>query len=131
MRKLALHLYYSRLRNLVTIVLIICAGTLVGFVFSEVQTTGDEAGYRNALEQAMGTHAFNELALTIDSLFFIAIFFDVALYCVVRRTPTATSTPNPIPIPNPTPTPTLTLPLPLPLTRCAASSRPLRMDAPS
>ena len=100
----------------------------MGFVFSEVQTTGDEAGYRNALEQAlsqpslsshslisqispltplylpispkylpnishtsppyleqtMGTHAFNELALTIDSLFFIAIFFDVALYCVVR-----------------------------------------------
>ena len=53
-------------------------------MFSEVQTTGDEAGYRNALEQAMGTHAFNELALTIDSLFFIAIFFDVALYCVVR-----------------------------------------------
>ena len=52
-RKLALHLYYSRLRNLVTIVLIICAGTLVGFVFSEVQTTGDEAGYRNALEQAL------------------------------------------------------------------------------
>jgi len=38
----------------------------VGFVFSEVQTTGDEAGYRNALEQTMGTHAFNELALTID-----------------------------------------------------------------
>ena len=40
--------------------------TQVGFVFSEVQTTGDEAGYRNALEQTMGTHAFNELALTID-----------------------------------------------------------------
>jgi hypothetical protein len=53
LRKRALQLYYSRLRNLVTIVLIVSAGTLVGFVFSQVQTTGDGAGYRNALEQAL------------------------------------------------------------------------------
>ena len=86
-------------------------------MFSEVQTTGDEAGYRNALEQTMGTHAFNELALTIDSLFFIAIFFDVALYCVVRLTLTLhlhLQLPLPLPVPL-TLSLTLSLPLPLPL----------------
>ena len=38
-----------------TIVLIFFAGTLVGFVFSTVQTTGESAGYRNDLEKMMGT----------------------------------------------------------------------------
>ena len=56
----------------------------MGFVFSEVQTTGESAGYRNDLEKLMGTRAFDELTLTIDCFFFIAIFFDVFLLCVVR-----------------------------------------------
>ena len=72
------------------------------------------------LEQTMGTHAFNELALTIDSLFFIAIFFDVALYCVVRLT-----LPLTLPLPLPLPlTLTLTLPLTLPLNLTRTPSPP-------
>ena len=68
LRRLMLRVYYSRLRKLVTVLLIFSAGTLVGFVFSTVQTTGESAGYRNALEREMGTQAFDEFTLTVGCL---------------------------------------------------------------